>query len=221
MRAPLRVAALPLKPRATTLRTFATRTSTVDTLRARRKTSARPAEQSGNTSEITPSQGVFFGSDWTHWESSSHNPFTADDRARALYSTQIYNGQRHTSPASTPPPTIIPKVNSKRTIITAPPGSGPATGAGTGVPIGAQMFGNEVKGNPTESEADVAADRCDEDPLPPGLHHTICLGAGDAAPRPTESEEDVCADRGTAGVDPLEEMRRGLGMRGLSGEVKH
>jgi hypothetical protein len=65
------------------------------------------------------------------------------------------------------------------------------------------MFGSEVKGNPTESEADVAADRSDVDPLPPELHHTICLGAGEAAPRPTESEEDVAADRGGAGEDPL------------------
>ncbi|KAK1763948.1 hypothetical protein QBC33DRAFT_548400 [Phialemonium atrogriseum] len=49
--------------------------------------------------------------------------------------------------------------------------------------------------SPTESEEDVVADRSDDDPLPPGAHHTIRLPAGEAAPRPTESEEDVAADR--------------------------
>ncbi|KAK4239278.1 hypothetical protein C8A03DRAFT_32616 [Achaetomium macrosporum] len=63
-------------------------------------------------------------------------------------------------------------------------GPGPATGAGTGVFISAQMFGTEVKGNPTESEADVAADRCDADPLPPELHHRA-RSSGEAGPRPT------------------------------------
>jgi hypothetical protein len=64
------------------------------------------------------------------------------------------------------------------------------------------MFGAEVKGNPTESEADVAADRSDEDPLPPGLHRVIRMPAGEAGGKPTESEEDVKADR-EDGVDPL------------------
>jgi len=59
----------------------------------------------------------------------------------------------------------------------------------------------EVKGNPTESEADVAADRSDEDPLPPEKHHTIQMPAGDLAPKPTPSEEFVKADR--AKEDPL------------------
>jgi len=59
----------------------------------------------------------------------------------------------------------------------------------------------EVKGNPTESEADVAADRSDEDPLPPEMHHTIRLPAGEAAAKPTDSEERVAADRSM--VDPL------------------
>lgn len=59
----------------------------------------------------------------------------------------------------------------------------------------------EVKGNPTESEADVAADRSDEDPLPPEKHHTIQMPAGDLAPKPTEAEEFVKADR--AKEDPL------------------
>lgn len=59
----------------------------------------------------------------------------------------------------------------------------------------------EVKGNPTESEADVAADRSDDDPLPPEKHHTIQLPAGELAPKPTEAEEFVRADR--AKEDPL------------------
>jgi hypothetical protein len=59
----------------------------------------------------------------------------------------------------------------------------------------------EVKGNPTESEADVAADRSDDDPLPPGLHHRIAMPAGDAAGKPTPSEERVKADRSPE--DPL------------------
>jgi hypothetical protein len=63
-------------------------------------------------------------------------------------------------------------------------GPGPATGAGTGVFISAQMFGTEVKGNPTESEAYVAADRCEADPLPPELHHRV-RPSGEAGMRPT------------------------------------
>ncbi|KAK0631441.1 hypothetical protein B0T14DRAFT_559236 [Immersiella caudata] len=59
----------------------------------------------------------------------------------------------------------------------------------------------EVKGNPTESEADVAADRSDEDPLPPSLHHRIIVPAGDAEGKPTPSEERVRADRSPE--DPL------------------
>ncbi|KAK0732004.1 hypothetical protein B0H67DRAFT_640316 [Lasiosphaeris hirsuta] len=59
----------------------------------------------------------------------------------------------------------------------------------------------EVKGNPTESEADVWADRTDDDPLPPELHHTIQLPAGDAVPGPTDSEQEVQADRSEE--DPL------------------
>jgi len=62
-------------------------------------------------------------------------------------------------------------------------------------------YHGEVKGNPTESEADVWADRADEDPLPPEMQHTIELPAGEAGPKPTESEERVRADR--AQEDPL------------------
>jgi len=58
-----------------------------------------------------------------------------------------------------------------------------------------------IKGNPTESEADVQADRDVEDPLPMGMHHTIPLPEGEAAPKRTESEEDVRADR--SDEDPL------------------
>jgi hypothetical protein len=64
----------------------------------------------------------------------------------------------------------------------------------------------EVKGNPTESEADVWADRTDEDPLVDDyrtLHemNTIELPAGEAEARPTDSEEQVRAER--AQEDPL------------------
>jgi len=62
----------------------------------------------------------------------------------------------------------------------------------------------EVKGNPTESEADVAADRSDDDPLPPGLHHRIAMPAGEAAGKPTPSEERVHADRSRE--DPLHKL---------------
>lgn len=62
-------------------------------------------------------------------------------------------------------------------------------------------YHGEVKKNPTESEADVAADRSDEDPLPPEKHRIIEMPAGEAAGRPTDSEERVQADR--AQQDPL------------------
>ncbi|KAK5652314.1 hypothetical protein OQA88_10664 [Cercophora sp. LCS_1] len=61
--------------------------------------------------------------------------------------------------------------------------------------------GGVVKGDPTESEADVAADRCDEDPLPPGMHHTIAMPAGEAGEEQTDSEARVRADRSPD--DPL------------------
>lgn len=59
-----------------------------------------------------------------------------------------------------------------------------------------QVYGREVKVNPTESEADVAADRGEIDPLPMGMHNTILLDEGGARAytRPTEAEEDVHAD---------------------------
>ncbi|GAB1309878.1 hypothetical protein MFIFM68171_00088 [Madurella fahalii] len=168
----------PALPRAAALqvRTFVTCTSTIDTLRARRKPAAAQDPPSGATtpSSTTHQAAGALGQGWTHWETPSrHQAWTAiDERTRSFYSTQIYHGQT--------------------------PGG---TGAGTGVLISAQMFGAEVKGNPTESEADVAADRSDDDPLPQGLHHTIRLPAGDAGGKPTESEEDVAADCGA--VDPL------------------
>ncbi|KAM7194635.1 hypothetical protein V8F20_007827 [Naviculisporaceae sp. PSN 640] len=68
-------------------------------------------------------------------------------------------------------------------------------------------YKGEVKGNPTESEADVAADRNDDDPLPPEKHHTIRMPAGSAGPRPTEAEEDVRAD--CVRDDLFEKNRRG------------
>ncbi len=117
------------------------------------------------------------------WDSSRHTPYSYDDRARSFYSTQIYAGQ------------------------VSPPNHGRAMHSASGGPPDvletAHMFGREVKGNPTESEADVAADRSDLDPLPVEHHRTIRMGAGGAGPQPTESEEDVMADRGGAGMDPL------------------
>ncbi|KAL2133001.1 hypothetical protein VTI74DRAFT_3039 [Chaetomium olivicolor] len=164
--------------RATAIRTLTTRATTIDTLRAHRKTSPHQ-----------PSPSVTFPLE-SHWEISEHTPWSIDEGSRAFYTTQIYHGQNA-------PDTLRDHL-----------GPGPATGAGTGVYVSAQMFGTEVKGNPTESEADVAADRSDEDPLPQELHHTIRLGPGDRGPQPTESEEDVCADRGGSGVDPLWAMKR-------------
>ncbi|KAB5585071.1 hypothetical protein GE09DRAFT_13888 [Coniochaeta sp. 2T2.1] len=60
-----------------------------------------------------------------------------------------------------------------------------------------QVFGSEVKLNPSQSEANVAADRGEIDPLPMGMHHTILLDAGGTSEwtSPTESEADVRADR--------------------------
>jgi hypothetical protein len=68
-----------------------------------------------------------------------------------------------------------------------------------------QVYGSEVKVNPSESEADVAADRGEIDPLPMGLHYTILLDAGEASVYgcPTASEEAVHADRYME--DPLKE----------------
>jgi len=60
-----------------------------------------------------------------------------------------------------------------------------------------QVFGSEVKTNPTQSEANVAADRGEKDPLPMGMHRTILLGEGGAHEytKATDSEESVHADR--------------------------
>ncbi|KAK4161112.1 hypothetical protein QBC43DRAFT_337506 [Cladorrhinum sp. PSN259] len=59
-----------------------------------------------------------------------------------------------------------------------------------------QVYGSEVKVNPTQSEANVAADRGERDPLPMGMHHTILLDEGGAHEytKPTDSEERVHAD---------------------------
>lgn len=196
-------------PRATAVRSMATRPTTIDALRAQHQTSPNSSASATNPINQPSNQGVF-GTDWsshfTHPEDLQHR----DHRARASsHSTQIYHGQARPSDRRG-----IHSVGQDRVTVPPPPpsppghhasggGAGPATGSGTGVLVSAQMFGTEVKGNPTESEADVAADRSDYDPLPPGLHHTIRLGAGDAAPLPTESEADVVADRGGADADPL------------------
>ncbi|KAH6853173.1 hypothetical protein B0I37DRAFT_419910 [Chaetomium sp. MPI-CAGE-AT-0009] len=198
-------------PRATALRSMSTRPTTINILRAHHKIpygtapATHPANQPSN-------QGVF-GAEWSsHFnrpEDQHH-----DNRARASsYRTQIYHGQAQPSNRRGMHSAGPDHVSSPSAAAAAASASGPVTGAGTGVPIGAQMFGSEVKGNPTESEADVAADRSDDDPLPPGLHHTIRLGAGDAAPLPTESEADVVADRGGPDADPLGAGEKGKGRR--------
>ncbi|KAK1782029.1 hypothetical protein QBC45DRAFT_18587 [Copromyces sp. CBS 386.78] len=56
---------------------------------------------------------------------------------------------------------------------------------------------------PSQSEANVKADRSEIDPLPMGLHHVIPLPAGQAIPEPTESEWNVRADRCSMEEDPL------------------
>jgi hypothetical protein len=210
-------AALPrAAPTIPAVRTIATRTTTIDTLHARHNPTPRQADQPTATSpnsgvEYTPSQpgGIPHQTNPTEQPPSPkyyHPLATPENRARSFYSTQIYHGQA--SPTPSPTPATRRGIHSSAHHGPAP---GPATGAGTGVLISAHMFGSEVKGNPTESEADVAADRSDYDPLPPELHRTICLGAGEAAPRPTESEEDVAADRGGAGEDPLRGVREKRG----------
>ncbi|KAL2192654.1 hypothetical protein P885DRAFT_72848 [Corynascus similis CBS 632.67] len=200
-------------PRAFALRMFATRAApTISTARTHRKNATEhhpnpPATSATTPLDLSPNQGVY-GSDWSsHFNASSeghHSAQPIDDRTRACYSTQIYHGQARPSnrrgihhSAWAAAPQVQPNV-----------GAGPATGAGTGVPIAAQMFGAEVKGNPTESEADVAADRSEDDPLPAQFHRTIRLGAGGAAPSRTESEEDVVADRGRGGDDPLAGIKK-------------
>ncbi len=115
----------------------------------------------------------------THWDTSPTTPYALDERTRALYRTQIYHGQ------SGPP-----AASGARAIHYE---SMPASVAG----VSQHLFGREYKGNPTESEADVAADRSDWDPLPPGGHMYGVEYKGN----PTESEADVAADRSS--YDPL------------------
>ncbi|KAK4154692.1 hypothetical protein C8A00DRAFT_14190 [Chaetomidium leptoderma] len=188
--------------RAIGFRAIATRTITTDSLRTRSHQPSshhpnQPATSANTILEFASSQSVF-GRDWpatTHRDTTDRNPrsLSIDERSRAFYSTQIYHGQA---------------CPSHRRGMHSDTAAGPQTGAGTGVVISAQMFGTEVKGNPTESEADVAADRSDLDPLPPGKHHTIRLGPGEAGSVPTESEADVAADRGGADLDPLGAVRK-------------
>jgi hypothetical protein len=72
-----------------------------------------------------------------------------------------------------------------------------------------QVFGSEVKTNPSQSEANVAADRGEIDPLPMGMHHTILLEVGEASVymQPTDSEDAVHADRYMD--DPMRSSARG------------
>ncbi|KAL2167287.1 hypothetical protein VTG60DRAFT_1446 [Thermothelomyces hinnuleus] len=221
-------------PRATPalLRTCATRHSrTINTLHAQQKTSGdhqranAPATSATTPLDLSRNQGVY-GAYWSsHFTASSESHSLlqqADDRARALYTTQIYHGQarppsrrgihHHSAPAASSSQADgssgVASTSSSNSSSSSSSTRGPATGAGTGGSISAQKFGSAVKGNPTESEADVAADRAEDDPLPPQLHHTIQLGAGGAAPRRTESEEDVVADRGAVGEDPLARVKK-------------
>ncbi|KAL2150961.1 hypothetical protein VTH82DRAFT_6059 [Thermothelomyces myriococcoides] len=213
-------------PRATPaliMRTcVARRSRPISTLRAEQKTSGNqqwassPATSATTPPDLSRNRGVYGA-----YRTSHHAAFSeghgilqqADGCTRALYTTQIYHGQArpHSRRGMHHQHQPTPAASSEATTTSGPSGGsikGPMTGFGTGVGISAQMFGSAVKGNPTESEAYVAADRAEEDPLPAGLHHTIRLGAGDAAPRPTESEEDVVADRGAAGEDPLGRGRK-------------
>ncbi|KAK3395831.1 hypothetical protein B0T20DRAFT_487356 [Sordaria brevicollis] len=61
---------------------------------------------------------------------------------------------------------------------------------------------------PSQSEANVKADRSEIDPLPMGMHKVIPLPAGSAMPEPTESEWDVRADRASMEEDPLRDTRK-------------
>lgn len=99
--------------------------------------------------------------------------------ARSAYSTVVYHGQR---PASKEPQQSQQQQQQQPLKIDADP---------------EHVFGSEVKLNPSESEADVAADRGEIDPLPMGMHRTILVDAGETAvyTRPTDSEEVVRADR--------------------------
>ncbi|KAL2174168.1 uncharacterized protein P884DRAFT_315246 [Thermothelomyces heterothallicus CBS 202.75] len=213
-------------PRATPgqLRICATRHSrTINTLQAQQKTSGdhqragAPATSASTPLDLSRNQGLHYGANRSsHFTASSESHSLlqqADDRARALYTTQIYHGQarppsrrgihHHSAPAAS-----SSQADGGSSGVIRGPAAGAGTGAGTGVSTSAQKFGSAVKGNPTESEADVAADRAEDDPLPPQLHHTIRLGAGGAAPRRTESEEDVVADRGAVGEDPLARVKK-------------
>lgn len=104
------------------------------------------------------------------------SPSRAAFCARSAYSTGVYHGQR---PGSKEPSQSQPQQPPK---VDADP---------------EHVFGSEVKLNPSESEADVAADRGEIDPLPMGMHRTILVDAGETAvyTRPTDSEEVVRADR--------------------------
>ncbi|KAK3903557.1 hypothetical protein C8A05DRAFT_32697 [Staphylotrichum tortipilum] len=153
---------------STTLRATTTRAAATD---ARRSTS-RPA-QPATTTSATPLTLA------SHRDTSPTTPYALDERTRTLYRTQIYHGQSGPAAAS-----------GTRAIHYE---SMPASIAG----VSPHLFGTEFKGNPTESEADVAADRCDYDPLPPGGHMYGVEYKGN----PTESEADVAADR--SAYDPL------------------
>ncbi|KAK4096995.1 hypothetical protein N658DRAFT_527388 [Parathielavia hyrcaniae] len=184
--------------RGTALRTITTRTggtAHIDTPRACQNASShgtyQPATSANTPLDLFSNQGMYCTNWSSRFDSPPANGPYAQGLTRSVYSTQIYHGQAC-------PPT---RRGLHMEHVTNP-GLGPATGLGTGVNISAQMFGFEIRPNATESEAYVVADRSEVDPLPPELHHTIRLGAGEAAPRPTESEEDVLADRGSW-EDPL------------------
>ncbi|KAK4129801.1 hypothetical protein N657DRAFT_677369 [Parathielavia appendiculata] len=186
-------------PRATALRIFTTGPTT-DTPPASHNVlphgTYQPAISAYTPIDLQSNRGVFSPNRSSHIDATG----ALNGNNTHSFSTQIYQGQ------ACPSTRRGLHMDHLRTPTTQNPGLGPATGLGTGVNISAQMFGFEIRPNATESEAYVVADRSEVDPLPPELHHTIRLGAGEAAPRPTESEEDVFADRG-GWEDPLMEKR--------------
>ncbi|KAL2125524.1 hypothetical protein VTJ04DRAFT_1889 [Mycothermus thermophilus] len=134
----------------------------------------------------------------------SHFPPAPTSAATSDFSHSFHTSARHSAP---PAPTSTGSSGSYKSGPPPPPPQGTKASqiSADAETNPAMDFGGEIKGNPTDSEADVAADRSDVDPLPPGMHHTIRMGPGEAGPVPTESEADVAADLGRSGEDPLPE----------------
>ncbi|KAK3953233.1 hypothetical protein QBC32DRAFT_123542 [Pseudoneurospora amorphoporcata] len=150
------------------------------------------ANVKADRSDIDPLDG-FHGPLWTHRHYHQHHTQASGYQARhfvtasvtgmaaaALHDPSIWDwGDRsHTQPDHTIP---------ARPILPGDPHYDPVT----------------INDMPSQSEANVKADRSEIDPLPMGLHHVIPLPAGDAIPEPTESEWNVRADRCSMEEDPL------------------